>query len=192
MSSVDLSNHPAVRAGLPAERVERLLGLERAVRKTTGQSTMISEAVSARFGLSSSDLECLDLVCAEGAMTAGQLAEASGLSSGAITGVVDRLERAGYVSRERDPDDRRRVVVQVQPLADEQLGPCYEALQQGFFEVCSDYDDEQLAMLEDFFQRCSRLGAQTLGQLTGEPEDDAADAVATRRERARAPDDRKA
>lgn len=164
-----MSNHPAVRAGLPAGRVERLLGLERAVRRTTGQSTMISEAISSRFGLSSSDLECLDLVCAEGAMTAGQLAEASGLSSGAITGVVDRLERAGYVSRERDPEDRRRVVVQVQPLADERIGPCYEALQQGFFEVCSDYDDEQLAMLEDFFQRCGHLQARTLAQLSAAP-----------------------
>lgn len=170
MAAPDLSNHPAVKAGLPPQRVARLIGLEQAVRQTTGQTSMMSEAISRRFGLSSSDLECLDLVCAHGELTAGQLADSSGLSTGAITGVIDRLERAGYVSRERDPEDRRRVVVAVQPLADEQIGPCYEQLQQDFFRLCSDYSDEQLAMLEDFFRRCSRLGAETLLRMrAGDP-----------------------
>ncbi len=165
MASPDLSNHPAVKAGLPAARVARLIGLEQAVRQTTGQSTMMSEAISRRFGLSSSDLECLDLVCANGELTAGQLAESSGLSTGAITGVVDRLERAGYVCRQRDPEDRRRVVVAVLPRADQEIGPCYEQLQEGFFQLCSDYTDEQLAMLEDFFRRCSRLGSESLTRM---------------------------
>lgn len=166
MDSPDLHKHPAVRAGLPVDRVERLLQLELAVRKTTGQSTLLSEAISRRFGMTSSDLECLDLVCASGELTAGQLAEASGLSTGAITGVVDRLERAGYVRRQRDPQDRRRVVVRVEPLADEHLGPCYAQLQQGFFDLCKRYSDAELALLEEFFRRCSQLGGEALARFS--------------------------
>lgn len=166
MNYPDLHKHPAVRAGLPTERVERLLRLELAVRKTTGQSTLLSEAISRRFGMTSSDLECLDLVCASGELTAGQLAEASGLSTGAITGVVDRLVRMGYVRRQRDPLDRRRVVVRMEPLADEHLGPCYEALQQGFFDLCKRYSDTELDLLEEFFRRCSELGSDALMTFT--------------------------
>jgi DNA-binding MarR family transcriptional regulator len=165
----DLHKHPAVRAGLPPDRVERLLGLELAVRKTTGQSTLLSEAISRRFGMTSSDLECLDLVCAHGELTAGQLAEASGLSTGAITGVVDRLERSGYVRRERDPVDRRRVVIRMEALADEHLGPCYEEMQQGFVDLCSDYSDQELDLLHDFFRRCSRLGSEALEKFARDP-----------------------
>lgn len=166
MSNSDLSSHPARRAGLSNERIERLLGLERAVRQTTGQSTMVSEAIARRFNLTSSDLECLDLVCAaEGTLSAGQLAEASGLSTGAITGVVDRLERAGYVTRERDPADRRRVVVRILPRVDEDIGPYYQEMQQGFFEICNAYSDDELALFEAFFRRCSRLGIDALARL---------------------------
>lgn len=169
MNYPDLHKHPAVRAGLPTERVERLLNLEVAVRKTTGQSTLLSEAISHRFGMTSSDLECLDLVCANGELTAGQLAEASGLSTGAITGVIDRLERSGYVRRERDPVDRRRVVVRMEPLADEHLGPCYEEMQQGFFDLCKGYSDTELDLLQDFFRRCSRLGSDALAKFANDP-----------------------
>ncbi len=73
------------------------------------QSVLVSSAVAERVGLSSSDLECLDFIVMgnSGAVTPGDLATATGLTSGAITGVVDRLERGGFVRREADAADRR-------------------------------------------------------------------------------------
>src|SRR5262245_6591443 len=87
------------------------LGIE--IRRMSAQGVLLSAAVAERVGLSSSDLECLDFIVMAGGepVTAGQLAAATGLTSGAITGLVDRLERAGFVRREPDLVDRRKVRV---------------------------------------------------------------------------------
>jgi DNA-binding MarR family transcriptional regulator len=77
------------------------------------QAVLISDLVAARVGLNSSDLECLDLLYLAGATTAGRLAAHTGLTSGATTAVIDRLERAGFVHRRRDRSDRRLVFVEV-------------------------------------------------------------------------------
>ena len=76
-----------------ADRSALLAAVLREVRRMTAQSVLISQAVSERFGLSSSDLECLDLALLSGGATAGEFAKATGLTTGAITGVIDRLER---------------------------------------------------------------------------------------------------
>jgi DNA-binding MarR family transcriptional regulator len=68
-----------------------------------------------RLGVNLTDLLCLNVIESRGGVTAGELAAESGLTSGAITGVVDRLERAGYAQRTRDPADRRRVAIAVTP-----------------------------------------------------------------------------
>jgi DNA-binding MarR family transcriptional regulator len=68
-----------------------------------------------RLGVNLTDLHCLSIIQSRGGVTAGELATEAGLTTGAITGVIDRLERAGYAVRERDPDDRRRVAIAVTP-----------------------------------------------------------------------------
>ncbi|MGY6519061.1 MAG: MarR family winged helix-turn-helix transcriptional regulator [Lysobacteraceae bacterium] len=169
MAVLDLSSHPAFAAGLPPQRAERVIALEKALRQTTALSTLMSEAVSRRLGMSSTDLECMDLLCARGPMTAGQLAEASGLSSGAVTGLLDRLEAAGFVARERDESDRRKVVVCILPHVEDAIAPYYGELQEAFLAVCAGYSDDELALLEGFFQRCSELGSRALARLGGMP-----------------------
>ena len=82
--------------------------LEHAVRRSSAQGVLFGQTVANRVGLSSSDMECLDFLILEGRVTAGRLAEVTGLTTGAITGVVDRLEEAGLVRRERDDHDRDR------------------------------------------------------------------------------------
>src|ERR1700722_4560337 len=81
------------------------------MRKASAQGTMFAKAVADRAGISSSDMDCMDFLNIEGRMTAGRLAELTGLTTGAITGVIDRLEKAGFVRRERDQDDRRKVFI---------------------------------------------------------------------------------
>src|SRR5579884_1254697 len=89
--------------------------LEASMRRTSAQGVLYGQAVADIAGVSGSDLDCMDFLNLEGRMTAGRLAELTGLTTGAITGVVDRLEKAGYVRRERDESDRRKVFIAIVP-----------------------------------------------------------------------------
>src|SRR5438270_11201985 len=104
--------------------------LEHAMRRTSGLGAIFSQTVADSAGISSSDLECMDLLHLEGRVTAGRLAEITGLTTGAITGVVDRLEKAGYVCRERDETDRRKVFVSIVPDKTAKIGRLYEPMRQ--------------------------------------------------------------
>jgi DNA-binding MarR family transcriptional regulator len=74
---------------------------------------LVNQAAADRIGINTTDLNCLNIVALTGAMTAGELAKATGLTTASITGVLDRLEEGGFVRRERDLSDRRRVIVQL-------------------------------------------------------------------------------
>src|SRR5215813_7664872 len=104
-------------------RHDLVAALNRAMRDASGQGVLYSQAVAERLGINSTDLECLDSVVLRGPLTAGELADATGLTTGAITGVIDRLERAGFARRERDKDDRRRVLVRAQQAAIKRIAP---------------------------------------------------------------------
>ena len=83
-------------------------------------------------------------------MTAGRLAELTGLTTGAITGVIDRLEKAGYVRRERDESDRRKVFIAVVPETAARIGRLYVPMQQSMQKVWSRYSEEELRLLLRF------------------------------------------
>lgn len=94
------------------------------VFRLNGSLDRAFDALAARrLGVGASDLECLSIIQRQGGVTAGELATQAGLTSGAITGVLDRLERLGYAERRRDPGDRRRITIAVTPkfyaIADE-------------------------------------------------------------------------
>jgi DNA-binding MarR family transcriptional regulator len=114
---------------------------------------MFHQAVADRVGLNATDLKCLDLAReAGGPLTAGRLAEVTGLTSGAITGVIDHLERAGLARRVRDPQDRRKVLVEpiLEPMA--ALLPIYQELGREMAEVCMGYDAEELKVVYRFLE----------------------------------------
>jgi DNA-binding MarR family transcriptional regulator len=142
-----------------------LAAVLREVRRMTAQSVLIGQAVSERFGLSSSDLECLDLALLSGGATAGEFAKATGLTTGAITGVIDRLERAGYVRREKDPTDRRKVIVRARPAMTRRIAPLYDSLQREMTALWSVYSDEQLALILDFLVKSCDLAVQEIAKL---------------------------
>lgn len=131
----------------------------------TAQSVLISQAVSERFGLSSSDLECLDLALLSGGATAGEFAKVTGLTTGAITGVIDRLERAGYVRREKDQADRRKVIVRARPAMTRRIAPLYDSLQREMTALWSQYDDQQLTLILDFLIKSCDLAVQEIAKL---------------------------
>ncbi len=113
---------------------------------------VVDEAAAERFGVNRTDLRVLGALSRRGPMSAGQLAEACGLSPGAMTTAIDRLERAGYARRVRDLADRRSVLVEITPeaarLNEEIYGPIAEA---GLASL-ERYSDAELALLRDFLQ----------------------------------------
>lgn len=160
----------------PARR-ELLAAVMRAMSRTNAQSSLFSQALGAQLGIGPTDLECLALLRDLGTTTAGQLAELLGLTTGAITGVIDRLEGGGFAVRESDPADRRRVMVRPvrERMAD--VDRAYEPLLNVAAEAVASYGDDDLRLVLDFERRAAgvlqqevqRLRAQT--GAAGEPAD---------------------
>ena len=134
----------------PKARAALMQELEHAVRKSSAIGVIFGQAVASRVGVSSSDLECLDFLVIEGRVTAGRLAELTGLTTGAITGVIDRMEKAGLVRRERDEEDRRKVYVAIVPEAIAKVGRFYEPLQKAVTRDWEGYTDAELKLLLRF------------------------------------------
>ena len=128
-------------------RAVLLQELENAMRIGSSQGAMFAKMVADRAGISSADMDCIDFVNVEGRMTAGRLAELTGLTTGAITGVVDRLEKAGFVRRERDESDRRKVFIV--PVLEKmmQVGRPYELVKRAMAKQCEAYTDAELKFL---------------------------------------------
>lgn len=124
--------------------------LEHAVRKSSAIGVIFGQTVANAVGVSSSDLECLDFLNIEGRVTAGRLAELTGLTTGAITGLVDRMEKAGFVRRERDEEDRRKVYIAIVPEALGRIGSFYEPLQKAVTKDWEGYTDAELKLLVRF------------------------------------------
>ncbi len=135
------------------ERAELLERVKRAGRLLSAATIMFHQAVADRLGLNPTDHKCADLLFLKGAMTAGELAGLTGLTTGAITGVIDRLEAAGFVRREDDPNDRRRVIVRATPRPPCAVGRLFEPLATAMAKVCARYSDRELATILDFQTR---------------------------------------
>jgi DNA-binding MarR family transcriptional regulator len=145
--------------------------LRRELRQFTGLAASFFRAAAARLGLTVTDLQVLDILESSGPSTAGQLADLTGLSTGAITGMLNRLEEAGFVRRERDPDDGRRVIVQLETAKDEthNIGPILDSLGNAWDELAADYDEQQIAFLLAFLKRSNALSRQEIIRLQAAP-----------------------
>ena len=130
---------------LPRTREQLLKALDEAARRLGAQTVLVSDLVATRVGLNSTDLECLDLLYLAGATTAGRLAAHTGLTSGATTAAIDRLERAGFVTRRRDSTDRRVVLVEVVEAGAKLIIPFYRPIIDGMEKVQAKFSDQQLA-----------------------------------------------
>jgi DNA-binding MarR family transcriptional regulator len=153
------------------DRAASEAALDRALRDTSAQTVLFSHAVADQVGISPTDLESLDILARNGPMTAGRLAELTGLTTGAITGLVDRLERRGYARREPHPTDRRSVIVQpLTEAAERDLAPSYAGMSQAMGELISGYSDEQLSVITDFMTRAAAITAEQVAAVRSEEE----------------------
>ncbi|HEY5627869.1 MAG TPA: MarR family transcriptional regulator, partial [Candidatus Limnocylindrales bacterium] len=126
------------------------------------------EAVAERLGLNPTDLRCLEQVIEEPGLTPGRLAEQAGLTSGAITGVLDRLERGGFVVRHPDPADRRRITVE--PVAERvtAVRAAVAPLDAAIDAVLARYSDEQRSTISGFLGSAADVVAGETARLLAE------------------------
>jgi len=145
------------------EREELIAAVMTEGRRMGTRTVVFHAAIADRLGLNPSDHKCADLICNEtGPITAGRLAEITGLSTGAITGVVDRLERAGFVARVPDPEDRRRVVIKGTEGRAPDMRHMFLPMMEGMASLCDTYTNEELGLIAGFMQR---MGGVTEAQI---------------------------
>jgi DNA-binding MarR family transcriptional regulator len=129
-----------------------------------GAASEFDERVAKTFKLSRTDMRCLDILGRVGPMTAGQLSDESGLSTGAVTFLLDRLESAGMVKRRRDTDDRRRVWVELVPAAQKRLQHAQQPIVEEMKQVTRRFKAEELAIVRDFMREAKEVFER---QITG-------------------------
>lgn len=127
------------------------------MRDSAGRAVVLHQAIAEQFGLNATDLKCLDLARNENRLTAGRLAELTGMSTSAITTVLDRLEHAGVTERRSDPADRRKVIVASTGRHEAATAAIFAELGERFGAVLDDYDDDQLALMIDFLARLNAV-----------------------------------
>jgi DNA-binding MarR family transcriptional regulator len=120
------------------------------VRRSQSATDRYDQAVADALGLNRTDMRCIDVLQRAGRLTAGQLAEATGLTSGAMTTAIDRLERIGYARRVRDEHDRRRVLVEAMPRAHADAERFYAEHARLGAELQERHSVEELELILDF------------------------------------------
>jgi DNA-binding MarR family transcriptional regulator len=111
-------------------------------------------AIADKLGLNPTDHKALGLMAREGAVTAGQLAELTGLTTGAVTGIIDRLEKAGFVQRIRPTNDRRQVIIQPIPTEMQKVHHLFDSLGQAIITMTDRFSDGELAIVHDYLTQC--------------------------------------
>jgi DNA-binding MarR family transcriptional regulator len=149
------------------DRKAGLEAVERRIREVTRLTLVFSQHMASQLGVSTTDLECLNLIAAGGDMTAGALATRTGLTTGAITGAIDRLEQAGLVERRKDDADRRKVIV-AEKSATWRAHPSSALMRKTVAGVLARYDDAQLAFLERALGELCEAAKLVIGSMRAE------------------------
>jgi DNA-binding MarR family transcriptional regulator len=156
--------------GASPERARRRMEGEflLAVRRAGSVMQLLGAASAERIGINVTDLNCLNILALGGRMTAGDLARQTGLTTASITGVLDRLEAAGFVRRERDPDDRRRVIVRLDTgRGMRDVAPVFAPVVAAWRAVAAQYTDDELRLLLAFQNQLEQIMRDRLIELRG-------------------------
>jgi len=142
--------------------------LQRALREASSELMRLNHAVSRRVGLAAIDLEVMDLLGQRGPLSPSELANFTGVTPATMTGILDRLERDGWVRRARDDPDRRRVTIQVIRGRIPAIATQFRGMQTRLQDVCADYSDKQLELITDFMRRVAESGVDATLELRAE------------------------
>jgi DNA-binding MarR family transcriptional regulator len=149
----------------PDKRAEITDALMKQIRYSSINFVMFSQVVASKVGLHSTDNECLDFLTLNGPATAGQIAEFTGLTTGAVTAMIDRLEKAGFARREHDKADRRRVIVvpNVEKIMQE-IGIYMLPMGIATEKLCQEFTEEELAVILKFLTKANDIGSVVIAE----------------------------
>jgi DNA-binding MarR family transcriptional regulator len=146
-----------------------LAGMGDEFRQLSTATILFHQAIADKLGMHVTDHKCAEILLRTGAITAGELAQLTGLTTGAITGVIDRLEKAGFVRRAKDPKDRRRVVIApVAERLEREMAPLFEPIARAMGDLCAEYGDQELRLIRDFISRFHRVAWDETRKLQSE------------------------
>ncbi|MEV4410945.1 MarR family transcriptional regulator [Catellatospora sp. NPDC049609] len=153
----------------PGPRERRQLGnvIKGDLRDLRVQLGMLNRQVGARLGLREVDLDCLDLVSRHGPLSPSTLARTAGLHPATMTGVLDRLERGGWLVRERDSADRRSVALRVPPDRAREIHGLFADANAAMDELCAGCTEEELRVVADFLRRAGAAVRGATGDIAG-------------------------
>jgi DNA-binding MarR family transcriptional regulator len=132
------------------------------------QLALLNHRVGANLELKDVDLDCLDLITRHGPLSPSALARRAGLHPATMTGILDRLERGGWVARDRDPSDRRGVTVRALRTRGAEVFRLYSGMNASMDEICAGYDEDQLELLADFLRRTTDAGRDATDELASD------------------------
>jgi DNA-binding MarR family transcriptional regulator len=150
----------------PRRRRRLNVAVREALRDMSVQLWLLNQQVSGRLELKGSDLECCELINSYGPLSPSELARRAGLHPATMTGVLDRLERGGWIARERDPADRRAVTIRLRRDRNGEVFKLYAGMNAAMDEVCADYSDGDLELLAGFLRRTAEAGRAAAQQLS--------------------------
>jgi len=158
-------HHAAPDAARRHRRLSR--SVKDALRDVSLQLSLLNHQVSGRLELRGSDLACLDLISTQGPVSPSELARLAGLHPATMTGILDRLERGGWITRDRDPADRRGVVIRAGRGRARDVLHLYAGMNSAMDEICADYTEQDLELLAGFLRRTAGAGHAAATELDG-------------------------
>jgi len=151
-------------------RLELIQQIDWSLRELSTSTVLAATIIAQKVGMGPNDFKCAELLVRNGSMTAGQLAKASSLTTGAITGIVDRLEKAGWARREDDPKDRRRVMIYPGPQNNQKTAvDLYKSHREMMDKLLSDYTDDQLHFILQLVRRLTLINFEEVDKTSKYP-----------------------
>ena len=135
------------------------------LRDLSIQMSLLSNRISGHLDLKGTDLECLDLIDRHGPLSPSALARRAGLHPATMTGILDRLERGGWITRERDPSDRRVVLLQPVPSRRAEVLRLASGMNAAMAQICAGYQDDELEAIASFLRRTADAGRTAAEEL---------------------------
>jgi DNA-binding MarR family transcriptional regulator len=145
--------------------------IKEALRDLGGELSRLNQSVGGRLDLKGTDLECLDLITRHGPVSPGALARRTGLHPATMTGVLDRLERGGWIVRDRDQADRRGVLIRAQRGRGAEVLRLYlvdSGMNAALDQICAQYSGDELELLAGFLLRTAEAGRTAAEKLAGD------------------------
>jgi DNA-binding MarR family transcriptional regulator len=150
-----------------ARRRRLAMEIKDSLRELSNQLSLLNHQVGAHLELKDVDLDCLELIARYGPMSPSTVARRAGLHPATMTGVLDRLQRGGWIVRERDPEaaDRRAVTVRALRDRNAEVFQLYAGMNTTMDKLLADYSEADLELLVDFLQRTTTAGRSATATL---------------------------